>query len=75
MILVAMDDNVRSLMLPHQLLVRQNTGKFDNSVFERVQTTHLQIHPQIPRLERQTHLEIVVKLTINKRISNTTRPQ
>lgn len=45
-LLVTVDDEVRTFMLIFELVVGDDTGKLEDAVLERVETTHLEIHPE-----------------------------
>jgi hypothetical protein len=45
-ILVAVNDDVRSLLLKLQLLVGENAGELEDAMIAGLEATHFQVNPQ-----------------------------
>jgi hypothetical protein len=53
---IALNDEVRTLLLVFEFFVGQYAGEFEDAVVVGVQTAHFEIDPKECRFKRQSHL-------------------
>ena len=47
MLLIAVDDEVRTFVLLFQLLISDDASELEDTILKRIKTTHLEVHPKV----------------------------